>query len=339
MSSLANSNYPSITAILPCYNHSRFLEARIESVLNQTFPVDEIIFLDDASTDDSVQIAKKLFKKTGTKVTYLLNTTNSGSPFAQWNAGIELAKNNIIWIAETDDSCDNRFLEKVYSKMLGSNSVLSFSQSLRIDQFGNTTESELVRCNSFWPDKFTESFVMVGIDFSQNFLSYRNAIPNASAVLFKKDAYLTAGSANASMRYAGDWDMWLRLTRQGKISFVSEELNHFRFHDGTTRFTPIKTQARAESMSIILKAHINTSDLRGNRLGLFNTIKLLKQETSFDFLSSVGPIMLIESKEVRKRYKKMSAVPEVSLVLWYFLVVLGTLARLIIKINSKLGDS
>jgi hypothetical protein len=66
-------------------------------------------------------------------------------------------------------------------------------------------------------------------------MSRINVIPNASGVLFSKQAYLAAGSANELMRYCGDWDLWTRLSRQGKVVFVHDELNYFRCHSLTTR--------------------------------------------------------------------------------------------------------
>ena len=56
-----NSSSPKISVIVPNYNHARFIEKRILSILNQTYPNFEIIFLDDASTDNSLEIAKKFY--------------------------------------------------------------------------------------------------------------------------------------------------------------------------------------------------------------------------------------------------------------------------------------
>ena len=90
---------PKISAILPCFNHAKFLEERIQSILAQSHPVDQIVFLDDASTDGSVDIARKLLKEFNGQVDYFLRHTNSGSPFVQWNEGVRQAKHDLIWIA------------------------------------------------------------------------------------------------------------------------------------------------------------------------------------------------------------------------------------------------
>lgn len=62
-----------ILVILPCYNHAKFLPERIASVLGQTHPVSEIIFLDYASIDGSVDVAKSLLSGCVIEVRYRVN--------------------------------------------------------------------------------------------------------------------------------------------------------------------------------------------------------------------------------------------------------------------------
>ena len=100
-----------ISVIVPNFNHARYLEKRLESVLTQTYQNIELIILDDCSSDNSIDIINKY--KTNQKVSSIvLSNVNSGSPFKQWSRGIEIAKGDYIWIAESDDYCDNTFLEK-----------------------------------------------------------------------------------------------------------------------------------------------------------------------------------------------------------------------------------
>src|SRR5436190_2458977 len=95
---------PRVSVIVPNYNHAPFLERRIESVLRQTFQDYELLIMDDASTDSSPDIIARYGKLP--KVRILLNDRNSGSPFHQWNKGVNEAKGDFIWIAESDDYAD-----------------------------------------------------------------------------------------------------------------------------------------------------------------------------------------------------------------------------------------
>ncbi|MDR1783951.1 MAG: glycosyltransferase, partial [Dysgonamonadaceae bacterium] len=98
-----------VSVILPNYNHARFLEQRIQSIVDQTFQEFELIILDDCSTDDSRGIIENY--RDNPKVSQIIyNEQNSGSTFKQWIKGINAAKGEYIWLAESDDWAENDFL-------------------------------------------------------------------------------------------------------------------------------------------------------------------------------------------------------------------------------------
>src|SRR5208337_5111230 len=77
------------------------------------FRPDEIIFLDDCSSDSSVALAKSALAEADIPYRVVVNQKNSGCVFRQWLKGMELARNELIWIAETDDFADPDFLAKL----------------------------------------------------------------------------------------------------------------------------------------------------------------------------------------------------------------------------------
>lgn len=77
------SNHPLVSIIIPNYNHARFLDERMTSVLEQTYQHIEVIILDGCSTDNSREVIEKY--RSNPKVRKIVfNDTNSGSPFRQW---------------------------------------------------------------------------------------------------------------------------------------------------------------------------------------------------------------------------------------------------------------
>ncbi|GGH45975.1 glycosyltransferase family 2 protein [Mangrovimonas yunxiaonensis] len=99
-----------VSIILPNYNHAPYLEERLDSILNQTYTNFELIILDDNSSDNSLDILQAF--KSHKKVShFIVNRKNSGSPFEQWKKGLDLAKGDYVWIAESDDKSDYDFLE------------------------------------------------------------------------------------------------------------------------------------------------------------------------------------------------------------------------------------
>ena len=105
------SNPLKVSVIIPNYNYENFIEERIDSILLQTYPVHELIILDDVSTDNSVELIEKKVKEIqDIPVKFIKNQKNSGSVFSQWQLGIKNVTGDYFWIAEADDSCSNCFI-------------------------------------------------------------------------------------------------------------------------------------------------------------------------------------------------------------------------------------
>ena len=104
---------PYVSVIVPNYNYGRFLPERIRSIRDQTFQDFEIILLDDASTDNSLEILHRWADRLPSAKLFV-NSENSGSPFAQWLKGMALARAELIWLAEADDACSHSLLERLF---------------------------------------------------------------------------------------------------------------------------------------------------------------------------------------------------------------------------------
>lgn len=212
-----------VSVIIPNYNHANYLQHRIDSVLNQTYQDFEVIILDDKSKDDSIEIIEKY--RDHPKVSHIIyNKVNSGTTFKQWKRGIELAKGNYIWIAESDDYADVAFLEKTMSLIEKNNSVLCFSKSYIVDEHDNIKrEKESVLESDFCSLNY----------FLSHHLLYGNVVYNASMVVFRKDAVKESiWGELTKLTYCGDWLFWanLAISGQGTVSEVKEFLNYFRTH-------------------------------------------------------------------------------------------------------------
>ncbi|MGL4332344.1 MAG: glycosyltransferase family 2 protein, partial [Bacteroidales bacterium] len=126
-----------VSVIIPNYNHAKYLNERIDSIINQTFQDFEIIILDDKSSDESKIIIEHY--RDHPKVSHIvINKQNSGSPFIQWKKGIDLAKGDLIWIAESDDCAAPTFLEECVNHLVNNtDTVFCFSESFFVDENSN----------------------------------------------------------------------------------------------------------------------------------------------------------------------------------------------------------
>lgn len=226
---------PLVSIIIPNYNHATYLHERIESILNQTFKDYEIIILDDFSTDNSKEIINEY--QNHPRISHIIyNNINSGSTFVQWNRGFNLAKGKYIWIAESDDFCEKDMLEVLVNNInKQSNNVLAFCLSQFVNSNGN-------KINPFL--KTSKNIIISGNKFISNYMTFENAIHNASSAIFKKDCLSVITSDYTKFKAAGDRLFWIEIAKQGNVAIVNTPLNYFRQHkikvspakliDGTT---------------------------------------------------------------------------------------------------------
>ena len=159
-----------------------------------------------------------------------------------------------------DSYCETTLIQNLYDAIQDRAYVLAFSQSRYIDEDGNDLGSALLYTDSVWPGDFSCSFGSDGVVFRDKYMGLLNAIPNASAVLFRKEAYVKAGFANESMHFAGDWDIWIRLMSFGSVRYVSDELNKFRCHSSTSRAKGRTAKSTAEVLSCRVLVYMNMKE-------------------------------------------------------------------------------
>lgn len=221
---------PKISVVIPNYNYARYLPERIASILQQTYRPYEIIFLDDCSSDDSVQVAREVLAKSDIPYRIVENTVNRGC-YAQWLAGISLCKGDLVWIAEADDECSPHLLEKLVPSFSDEDVVLAYSQSRRIDGKGNViTPDYLDHTDAISRSKWHRSYVRKGQDEIRDTLAIKNTIPNASAVLMRRPNLEMVKERLTQHKNAGDWLTYVHLLENGSLYFCADILNSHRVH-------------------------------------------------------------------------------------------------------------
>lgn len=241
---------PKVSIIVPNYNYARFLGQRLESIEKQTYRDFEVILLDDASTDESVQVLEGFARQHQWPL--IRNEHNSGNVFKQWNKGLRLATGQYVWIAEADDYADKRFLEILVGHLeQHPRCGLAYCNSFRVD--GTDRIVEMVRPTMYDVDlkRWERDFVGSGHEECIRYLLRENTIPNASAVVFKRELYDMVGGADESFGLCADWKFWASLLRISDIAFVAEPLNYFRVHAKTTRARARRWVGMAEALQVM----------------------------------------------------------------------------------------
>ena len=211
-----------ISCIIPCHNCQDYISKTVESLINQTIKPLEIILVNDASTDNTLDILKQMEVQYSNMVKVVNLETNKGPSYAR-NFGVENSKGEYILFLDSDDVAEPVLIEKYLSRLDELNNsgeddyILCFSAYIQIDE--NDEEiSDIVRGIQVEPEE------ILGYQLTRNY------IISTSGVLIKKDYFLKTGGFNEEIRYSEDWDLWLRLAQYGGFAYVDEPLVKIRRH-------------------------------------------------------------------------------------------------------------
>jgi glycosyltransferase involved in cell wall biosynthesis len=245
-----------VSVIIPNYRHARFLEERLRSVFDQTLRPHEIIFLDDASPDESIAIARSMAPLAPAPFQIVVNDQNSGSTFRQWIKGLSLATGDLVWIAESDDSAHPRLLERIVPEFYDPEVTLAYCQSALVGPRGEKwADNFLAHTDDISTTRWRSRYCVPGTLEAELALSQKNTIPNASAVVFRRPEQLDFTEELFKLRFGGDWFFYAMLLRTGKIAYLPEVLNFYRRHEDTVTHRSVREDTQAQE-SLHVKALI-----------------------------------------------------------------------------------
>ncbi len=254
---------PKVSIIVPNYNHSKYLNKRIDSILQQSYKNFELIILDDCSTDNSRTIIES-YKDNPHISQIVFNVNNTGNTFIQWEKGISMARGEYVWIAESDDYCSKTFLSELVSLLDSNNkAVLAFSHTHLVDSEGRQLEIHWHR------ESDGKILIHNGREFARQTMTKQNYISNASMVVFRRTAYYNVPKSFQQYRSCGDWLFWTNICIQGQVIEVCKKLNYFRMHNNKVTVKAGKTNNDWLEVSSILSSFIELLQIEGISLCLF----------------------------------------------------------------------
>jgi hypothetical protein len=239
------NGYLKISVVVPNYNYARYLDRRLGSIFSQTYPIFELIVLDDCSSDESLEELERIRKVSRRDFLVLENSVNTGSVFKQWRKAADMAQGDFIWIAEADDEANPRLLERLAQAILTNKGVvLAYTDSTAIDADGREIMSSYKSyCSEAVPGAFRQDCTVDGREFVRRYIGERNLILNVSSALLHRSTLLAAldslGPELDTFRVAGDWRVYVEMLAKinGFVAYVAEPLNVHRRHQRSTTGT------------------------------------------------------------------------------------------------------
>jgi glycosyltransferase involved in cell wall biosynthesis len=230
---------PSVSLCIPTWNGAAYLPEALASAIAQTFTDFELLIVDDASTDASVEIATACRDP---RLRLLRNVRRLGIP-GSWNRCLEEARGEYVKFLFQDDVLAPGALASLVTALADEpGAVLAFGRR-EIRHEGSGASLPLLggiygaALETFYASLPGSRPVLRGLDLVHGALEAGrdmaiNVIGEPSFVLLRKDAARRAGGFDPSFAQLVDWELYLRLARRGSLVFRDELMGVFRVHPG-----------------------------------------------------------------------------------------------------------
>jgi glycosyltransferase involved in cell wall biosynthesis len=213
---------PRVSVIIPAYNHEKYVAETLQSVFAQTYRDYELLIIDDASTDQTVNVIKQFYEPR--MKLFCLNKNQGGT--GPLNYCVKQAQGEFIAIVNSDDAWFEHKLEK---------------QVLFLDAHPETgavfTYPQYINENSEYLPDGTPATSRVFLqpnrtrfEWLRHFFFFGNCLCHPT-VLIRKKCYEEIGLYDERLFQTPDFDMWVRLCMKYEIHILQEKLIKFRIRD------------------------------------------------------------------------------------------------------------
>jgi glycosyltransferase involved in cell wall biosynthesis len=200
-----------VTVVIPCYNHGCFLPDAIESALAQTYPSVEVIVVNDGSTDDTAEVAARY------PSVRCLHQANQGLPAAR-NAGWRAGRGRFVIFLDADDRLLPHAVDVgVAALMAHPDAGMAVGLERRIAADGSPLPT---------PRR-------ARVEREHYAALLRRCWIVVATAIYRRDALVTVGGFDSTLRFAEDYDLYLRLAMRFPIVDHYNEVSEYRQHAGT----------------------------------------------------------------------------------------------------------
>jgi glycosyltransferase involved in cell wall biosynthesis len=203
--------------VIATYNRARLLKETIESVLKQTFRDFELIVVDDGSTDDTEEVLESY----GDRLRYF-REENRGPSVAR-NLGIHHARASWISIQDSDDICAPNHLKTLFGFVeKNPDCGMVFANGSYLDDPGPKRKTII-------PHEKSKRMAESGVELADLFST---SIVRLQAALLSKEALLSIGGLDETLRICMDLDLGFRLFVRYPVAYLDEVVFFYRRHEG-----------------------------------------------------------------------------------------------------------
>lgn len=217
---MPHQEQPFISVVITCYNHGRYLGQAIESVIRQTYVNREVIVVDDGSTDNTAEVARRYDVRYHYK-------ENAGLSAAR-NTGMELCKGNHVLFLDADDLLMPETLEISIGLLMEHPDWAFVSGNyIWIDCAGQPIDNGIARGIPVEKDHYEA-------------LLRSNYIGMHGTVLYRRDLLTGIGGFREDLNAVEDYDVYLRLAKDHPVGCHPGVMAEYRQHGSNMTGDPLR---------------------------------------------------------------------------------------------------
>jgi hypothetical protein len=217
-----------IDVFIPCYNYGRFLYQCVNSVLGQVGVDVRVLVIDDASSDNTAEIAAGLARE-DSRVAVICHRTNKGH-INTYNEGIEWASADYMLLLSADDYLLPGALPRATNLMDAHPEVgFTFGNVIELSDNGNETPTK-----SIIEPTNEDKRILEGREFIE--LSGADNLVGACSAVVRTELQKRLDGYRNELPHTGDLEMWLRFAAHASVGFIFAYQGVYRFH-GTNMST------------------------------------------------------------------------------------------------------
>jgi alpha-1,3-rhamnosyltransferase len=202
-----------VSVVVPSFNHARFIDATLRSIMWQTLPPDELLVIDDGSTDESIAVIERTLNECSFPCEFIARE-NRGL-CATLNEGLARSRGDYFAYLGSDDLWLPDFLlARVSLLKIQPTAVLAYGHSYYIDE-----ENRIIDSTAEWANY---------VDGDARNMLLRTIGPMSPTVVYRRDV-LEHHRWNEDAKLE-DYDLYLRLSEAGEFAFDPKVLSAWRRH-------------------------------------------------------------------------------------------------------------
>ena len=233
---------PVLSVTVANYNYAAFLPRNIESILGQSFGDFELILIDNASSDDSVEVMQA-YAAQDARIRVVTHAENEGM-IASLRQSAELSRGKYRVPVDADDwvLCDDAFETQVELLEAHPDVTFAYPTLTMVDSDGVTVQVS---------HAFPHDRVLPGPDAVEAVLSFTLT---HSGMMHRLDAYRRTAGYTEAVRHVADMLLGVRLCELGDVAYIDRSMYAFRQHGTNVHRSPQLKVARNEILTVIDEA-------------------------------------------------------------------------------------